>query len=301
MIGRQLSHFYLIRTLGTGGMGVVYEAQDTRLPRSVAIKVIKEDLSRNVDAVRRFKREARLAASLNHPNICTILEVGEEGPQSFIAMELLEGTSLKSRLLGGPVPIAEIVDIARQIADALSAAHAQGIIHRDITPANIFLTASGLVKLLDFGLAKHFPTVGGDGDTDELTSAGAVAGTIHYMSPEQLAEPTSVDYRCDFFAFGAVLYQMATGARPFDMQPRSALSSAIQAQPHLPMRQLAPHHPVQLERIIDTLLAKRPDDRYTSAGALRAELDVLHAALNAAPHEPSTGPTRPRWQCSRLT
>ncbi len=287
MIGRQLSHFYLIRTLGTGGMGVVYEAQDTRLPRSVAIKVIKEDLSRNVDAVRRFKREARLAASLNHPNICTILEVGDEGSQSFIAMELLEGTSLKSRLLGGPVPIAEIVEIARQVADALSAAHAQGIIHRDITPANIFLTASGLVKLLDFGLAKHFPTVGGDGETEELTSAGAVAGTLHYMSPEQLAEPTSVDYRCDFFAFGAVLYQMATGARPFDIQPRNALSTAIQAQPHLPMRQLAPHHPVQLERIIDTLLAKRPDDRYTSAGALRAELDVLHATLNAVAHEPS--------------
>ena len=155
-----MSHFYIIRTLGTGGMGVVYEAQDTRLPRSVAIKVLKEELSRNVDAVRRFKREARLASSLNHPNICTILEVGEDGSQSFIAMELLEGTSLKSRLLGGPVPIGEIVDITSQVADALGAAHDQGIIHRDITPGNIFLTAGGLVKLLDFGLAKHFPTVG---------------------------------------------------------------------------------------------------------------------------------------------
>jgi serine/threonine protein kinase len=183
VIGRQLSHFYLIRTLGAGGMGVVYEAQDTRLPRSVAIKVIKEDLSKNLDAVRRFKREARLASSLNHPNICTILDVGDDGAQSFIAMELLEGASLKSRLLGGPLSTAEIVDIARQVADALGAAHGQGIIHRDITPGNIFLTTSGLVKLLDFGLAKHFPAVGGDGDTDELTSIGAVAGTIHYMSP----------------------------------------------------------------------------------------------------------------------
>ena len=171
MIGRQISHFYLIRTLGTGGMGVVYEAQDTRLPRSVAIKVLKEDLSKNVDAVRRFKREARLASSLNHPNICTILEVSEDESQSFIAMELLEGTSLKSRLLGKPVALDEIVDITSQVADALGAAHEQGIIHRDITPGNIFLTAGGLVKLLDFGLAKHFPVSAGDGQTtDDLTN-----------------------------------------------------------------------------------------------------------------------------------
>lgn len=283
MIGRQISHFYIIRTLGTGGMGVVYEAQDTRLPRSVAIKVLREELSKNVDAVKRFKREARLASSLNHPNICTILEVSEDESQSFIAMELLEGKSLKSRLLGGPLWLGEIVDIASQVADALGAAHAQGIIHRDITPANIFLTAGGLVKLLDFGLAKHFPTSAGDGQTtDDLTSFGAVAGTIHYMSPEQLAGAAVVDYRCDFFALGAVLYQMATGARPFDIQPRSALSSAIQGQPHMPMRQLAPHHPVQLERIIDALLAKHPDDRYQSAATLRAELDALHRGTKAA-------------------
>ena len=190
MIGRQISHFYIIRTLGTGGMGVVYEAQDTRLPRSVAIKVLKEELSKNVDAVKRFKREARLASSLNHPNICTILEVSEDESQSFIAMELLEGASLKSRLLGGPLSLGEIVDITSQVADALGAAHDHGIIHRDITPGNIFLTAGGLVKLLDFGLAKHFPSSAGDDQTtDDLTSFGAVAGTIHYMSPEQLAEP----------------------------------------------------------------------------------------------------------------
>ena len=286
MIGRQISHFYVIRTLGTGGMGVVYEAQDTRLPRSVAIKVLREELSKNTDAVKRFKREARLASSLNHPNICTILEVAEDESQSFIAMELLEGTSLKSRLLGTPLSLAEIVAIANQVADALGAAHDQGIIHRDITPGNIFLTAGGLVKLLDFGLAKHFPTSTGDGQTtDDLTGFGAVAGTIHYMSPEQLSG-AGVDYRCDFFALGAVLYQMATGARPFDILPRNALSSAIQLQPHMPMRQLAPHHPVQLERIIDRLLAKHPDDRYQSAATLRAELDALQrgaapAALEA--------------------
>ena len=283
MIGRQISHFYIIRTLGTGGMGVVYEAQDTRLPRSVAIKVLKEELSKDVDAIRRFKREARLAASLNHPNICTILEVSEDESQSFIAMELLEGTSLKSRLQGGPLWLGEIVDIASQVADALGAAHGQGIIHRDITPGNIFLTAGGLVKLLDFGLAKHFPTsTGDDQTTDALTSIGTVAGTIHYMSPEQLAGAVPVDSRCDLFALGVVLYQMATGARPFDILPRSALRSAIQSQPHVPMRQLAPHHPVQLERIIDSLLAKRPDDRYQSAGTLRAELDSLHRGMKPA-------------------
>jgi serine/threonine protein kinase/tetratricopeptide (TPR) repeat protein len=283
VIGHQISHFYIMRTLGAGGMGVVYEAQDTRLPRSVAIKVLKEELSKDLDAVRRFKREARLASSLNHPNICTILEVSEDEAQSFIAMELLEGASLKSRLLVEPLALGEIIDITSQIADALGAAHDQGIIHRDITPGNIFLTNSGLVKLLDFGLAKHFPTSGGDAQTtDDLTSKGAVAGTIHYMSPEQLAGCAVVDYRCDFFALGSVLYHMATGARPFDIQPRSALTSAIRAQPHMPMRQLAPHHPVQLERMIDRLLAKHPDDRYQSAETLRADLDALRRGTKTA-------------------
>jgi TolB-like protein/tetratricopeptide (TPR) repeat protein/tRNA A-37 threonylcarbamoyl transferase component Bud32 len=272
-------------------MGVVYEAQDTRLPRSVAIKVLKEELSNDLDAVKRFKREARLASSLNHPNICTILEVSQDESQSFIAMELLEGTSLKSRLLGGPLSLGEIVRITTQVADALAAAHDQGIIHRDITPGNIFLTAGGLVKLLDFGLAKHFPASAGEGrTTDDLTSFGAVAGTLHYMAPEQLAGASSVDYRCDLFALGAVLYQMATGARPFDNLSRNALISAIQVQPHVPMRQLAPHHPVRLEHIIDTLLAKRPDDRYQSAAALRAELETLHRTVKAATPGAETGP-----------
>jgi serine/threonine protein kinase/tetratricopeptide (TPR) repeat protein len=280
VIGRQISHFYVIRTLGSGGMGVVYEAQDTRLPRSVAIKVLKEELSRDVEAIRRFKREARLASSLNHPNICTILDVNDDESQSFIAMELLEGASLKARLLQGPMTIDEITDITSQVADALGAAHDQGIIHRDITPANIFLAANGVVKLLDFGLAKHFPASGADAAaTEELTSVGVVHGTVHYMAPEQLSPVAAVDYRCDLYALGVVLYQMATGTRPFDIQPRGALIAAIQSQPHIPLRQLAPHHPPQLARIVDTLLAKDPQDRYQSAATLRAELAALHRSL----------------------
>ena len=283
MIGRQISHFYIIRTLGAGGMGVVYEAQDTRLPRSVAIKVLKDDLARDVDALRRFKREARLAASLNHPNICTILDVSEDEAQPFIAMELLEGSSLKSRLLSGPLPLRDIVDLARQVCDALGAAHAQAVIHRDITPANIFLTAGGLVKLLDFGLAKHFPSADIDGQaTDDLTFGGAVAGTIHYMSPEQLAGGEAIDHRCDFFALGAVLYHAATGARPFDLPARSALGAAIQSQPHVPIRHLAPELPVALELIVDTLLAKNPANRYQSSGVLRADLDALASTFEAS-------------------
>jgi TolB-like protein/tRNA A-37 threonylcarbamoyl transferase component Bud32 len=278
VIGRQISHFYIIRALGAGGMGEVYEAQDTRLPRSVAVKVLKQELANDADAVKRFKREARLASSLNHPNICTILEVSDDDFPAFITMELLEGKSLKSRLLSPPLGLDEILDIASQVAEALGAAHAQGIIHRDITPANIFLTGGGLVKLLDFGLAKHFPRSGDALTTDDLTTVGSIPGTIHYMSPEQLAGDPAVDYRCDFFALGAVLYQMATGARPFDIQPRASLSRAIQIQPHMPMRELAPRHPVDLERIVDRLLAKVPDQRYQSAGALRADLDALRRA-----------------------
>jgi serine/threonine-protein kinase len=293
VIGRQISHFYVIRTLGTGGMGVVYEAQDTRLPRSVAVKVLRNELAKNLDAIRRFRREARLASSLNHPNICTILEVSADDSPLFIAMELLEGTSLKARLLGGPLALGEIADIACQIADALGAAHDNGIIHRDITPGNVFLTAGGLVKLLDFGLAKHFPRAAAAVDTsDDITNPGAVAGTIYYMAPEQLRDAAAVDYRCDFFALGAVLYQMATGARPFDMPSRHALANAIRLQPHIPLGQLAPHHPAALERLIDRLLAKRPEDRYQSAATLRADLEAIRKPTGTGTKPPGSWPDR---------
>jgi TolB-like protein/tRNA A-37 threonylcarbamoyl transferase component Bud32/tetratricopeptide (TPR) repeat protein len=287
MIGQQISHFYIIRALGSGGMGVVYEAQDTRLPRSVAIKVLKPALARDVDAMRRFKREARLASSLNHPNICTVLDVDEGSGVSFIAMELLRGRTLRSRLADAPLPLDEMLVIGGQIADALAVAHEQGIIHRDITPGNVFLTDDGLVKLLDFGLAKHFPSIDGDGQaTDDLTDVGVVLGTVHYMAPERLVDGAAVDYRCDLFSLGAMLYQMATGARPFDIQPRSALIAAIQDEPHVPVRRLAPQQPLALERIIDRLLAKQPDDRYQSARAVKTELDAIRPVVVPAnvPH-----------------
>jgi TolB-like protein/tRNA A-37 threonylcarbamoyl transferase component Bud32/Flp pilus assembly protein TadD len=276
MIGRHVSHFYVIRALGSGGMGVVYEAQDTRLPRSVAIKFLNPALARDLDAIRRFKREARLASSLNHPNICTILDVDEGEGQPFIAMELLHGRSLKSRLASGAaLSLDEVLDIARQLADGLGAAHDQGIMHRDITPGNVFLTDSGVVKLLDFGLARQFQTTFADGSTDDLTSSNAIAGTIHYMAPELLDADAPVDNRCDLFSIGAVLYQMCTGARPFEAPSGHQVASLIREQRHVPMRHLAPDRPVQLERIIDKLLSKHAEDRYQTAWALGADLKSL--------------------------
>ena len=284
MIGQQISHFYVIRALGSGGMGVVYEAQDTRLPRSVALKVLKPALARDVDAMRRFKREARLASSLNHPNICAVLDVDEGAGVSFIAMELLRGRTLKARLAEAALGLDELLRIGAQVADALAVAHEQGIIHRDITPSNIFVTDDGLVKVLDFGLGKHFPSADDEQTTDDLTASGTVLGTIHYMAPERFEDGAAVDFRCDLFSLGAVLYQMATGARPFDIVPRSALIAAIQQEPHVPLRRLAPHQPPALERMIDALLAKRPDDRYQSARTVKAELESIGAA--AAPPRP---------------
>jgi serine/threonine protein kinase/tetratricopeptide (TPR) repeat protein len=275
VIGRQVSHFYVIRSLGSGGMGVVYEAQDTRLPRSVALKFLKPALSKNVDAVRRFKREARLASSLNHPNICTILDIDESDGQSFIAMELLHGRSLKDRLASSVMSLTELLDVGIQVADALATAHGQGIMHRDITPGNIFLTDAGPVKVLDFGLAKYFAVADDDCDvSDDLTQPGVVVGTVHYMAPEQFTEGVEVDHRCDLFSCGAVLYQMATGARPFEAKSKHDVIGLIRDQPHIPLRRLAPQHPAHLERIIDRLLAKCPRERY-GASQLRDELQEL--------------------------
>jgi eukaryotic-like serine/threonine-protein kinase len=280
VIGRQVSHFYVIRTLGSGGMGVVYEAQDTRLPRSVAIKFLKPGLLHDLEANRRFRREARLASSLNHPNICTILDVDEGDRVSFIAMELLHGMSLKARVAAGPLSLDEIVSVTTQVVDALEAAHVKGVLHRDITPGNIFVCESGQVKLLDFGLAKQMTHGEGDGDaSDDLTAHGRVVGTIHYMAPEQLREPAGIDQRCDLFSLGGVLYHMATGARPFEARTGDDVLTMIREQPHVPIRALAPEHPPWLGRIIDRLLAKRPQDRYQTATSVKEELQELHTDI----------------------
>jgi serine/threonine-protein kinase len=277
MIGRQVGRFYVIRRVGGGGMGIVYEALDTRLPRSVAIKFLPPSIARDEGAIRRFKREARLAASLNHPNICTVLDVaGDDEGHPFIAMELLHGISLKERLARSPLDLDELFTIALQAADGLASAHDQGIMHRDITPGNIFLTDDGIVKLLDFGLAKEF-AADDDGDflTDSLTQTGAVVGTVHYMAPELFAPDPAPDRRCDLYSFGAVLYQMATGARPFEAQSKREVMDLIQDQPHIPLRRLAPHQPRRLEAIVDRLLAKAPAERYQTCWQLRDDLAAL--------------------------
>jgi TolB-like protein/tRNA A-37 threonylcarbamoyl transferase component Bud32 len=279
MIGRQVSHFYIIRSLGSGGMGVVYEAQDTRLPRSVAIKFLKPSLTRDDMAIKRFKREARLSASLNHPNICTVLDIDDGQDPPFIAMELLHGASLKQTLARGPLSLDTILDIAGQVADALGAAHDHDIMHRDLTPGNIFLTSTGLVKLLDFGLAKHHAALAdSDQISDDLTISGAAAGTIHFMAPERFDARATTDHRADLFSLGVVLYQMVTGARPFEAASRHELIALIRDQPHFPVRHFSSSHPAALDAIVDRLLAKRPDDRPATAWAVRADLEALQRA-----------------------
>lgn len=279
MIGRQLSHFYIVGPLGSGGMGDVYEAQDMRLPRSVALKVLKPSLVENRTAQRRFDREARLAASLNHPNICTILDVGEAEGLAFIAMELLQGESLKQRLRNGRVPLAHLLDIAIDVCSGLSVAHLAEIIHRDITPANIFLTEGGAAKLLDFGLARVLAVDDEEADggtTDGITDAGVVPGTVHYLSPEQLLNQ-AVDRRSDLWALGAVLYQAATGARPFEARTKVEVIQQILSRTPLPPRRLDQTLPEEFEQIVMRLLEQDPDRRYQRAADLLKDLETLRA------------------------